>query len=111
MELEGEDFPGEEDIYGQGLGGCNEMFAAYVGVPPGQSGLVVPVRDAGALAEAIERLYRNPDLRQRLGKAARERIATDFHVEQTIRKTIELYESIATPQDGTHDPSGAEAEI
>jgi glycosyltransferase involved in cell wall biosynthesis len=80
-------------------------------VVDGQSGLVVPVRDAGALAEAIERLYRNPDLRQRLGKAARERIATDFHVEQTIRKTIELYESIATPQDGTHDPSGAEAEI
>ena len=56
VELEGEDFPGEEEIYGQGLGGCNEMFDAYVGVPPGQSGLVVvPVTPSARQWEDGER--------------------------------------------------------
>jgi hypothetical protein len=56
VELEGEDFPGEEETYGQGLGGCNEVFADYVGVAPGQSGLVVvPVTPSARQWEDGER--------------------------------------------------------
>ena len=60
----------------------------------GECGYVVPVKDAAALARAFESLYRDPALRQRLGDAARERIATDFTNEETVRRTIALYEDI-----------------
>lgn len=40
-----------------------------------REGLLVPARDAGALAEAILRLLRQPDERHRLGRAAREAAA------------------------------------
>jgi len=39
----------------------------------GVDGLVVPVRDASALAEGILKLYRDPDLRLTMGRAARKR--------------------------------------
>ncbi len=43
-----------------------------------QSGLLVPSRDAQALAEALERLYLNPTLCQRLGQAGREKVLREF---------------------------------
>lgn len=39
----------------------------------GIEGIQVPIRNPDALAEAIERLYQDPDLRRSLGKAGRER--------------------------------------
>jgi glycosyltransferase involved in cell wall biosynthesis len=63
-------------------------------VVDGVSGFVVPPSNARALAEAIEKLYRDPDLRKRMGDAARERIATDFRNEDTVQKTIALYEEL-----------------
>lgn len=51
-------------------------------------GLVVPRGDTAALAEAIEMLARDADLRVRLGEAARLRVLqgfTEAHVEQTLR--------------------------
>ncbi len=65
-------------------------------VVDGVSGIVVPVRDAGALAAAIEKLYRDPELRRRMGVAARERLATNFRNDDTVRKTIALYEELVT---------------
>jgi glycosyltransferase involved in cell wall biosynthesis len=56
-----------------------------------RSGLVVPVGDAEALASAIRELYGDAHLRARLGTAARERIARDFRIEDTIAKTYALY--------------------
>ena len=68
-------------------------------VEDGKSGFVVPPRDAKALAEAIEKLYRDADLRQRMGNAARERIATAFRNEETVRQTIALYEELVPNPD------------
>jgi len=68
-------------------------------VVDGVSGFVVPPRDAQGLADAIEKLYREKDLRQRMGEAARERIATDFRNEDTVRKTIALYEELVPEPD------------
>ena len=64
-------------------------------VVDGESGIVVPVHDGRAIAAAIERLYRDPELRRRMGEAARTRIGTHFRNEDTVRKTIELYEELA----------------
>jgi len=66
----------------------------------GSSGLVVPVRDAGAIADAIERLYRDPELRRRLGEGARDRIARDFRNEDTVRKIIDVYASLVPERAG-----------
>jgi glycosyltransferase involved in cell wall biosynthesis len=59
------------------------------------SGLQVPPGDPVAIADAIARLHANPGLRQSLGAAARERIASDFSIGQTIDETLELYVELA----------------
>jgi glycosyltransferase involved in cell wall biosynthesis len=51
-------------------------------------GLVVPLGDASALGEALERLARDPGLRQRLGTAARLRVLqgfTEAHAKEVLR--------------------------
>jgi glycosyltransferase involved in cell wall biosynthesis len=63
-------------------------------VVDGQSGIVVPVDDAPAIAAALERLYRDAALRRRLGAGARERIGTRFRIEDTIAQTLALYREI-----------------
>ena len=63
-------------------------------VEDGQSGLLVPPGDAGALAGAIERLLDDPMLRARLGQEARKRIVERFSWRQTGIRTLELYEDV-----------------
>lgn len=63
-------------------------------VVDGQCGIVVPPADSRAIADAIERLYRDPELGRRLGIAARERIASHFRNEDTVAKTVALYRSL-----------------
>lgn len=63
-------------------------------VVDGESGLVVPIKDSQALADAFERLYRDPDLRRDMGRAARQRIAQVFRNEDTVVKTIKMYEDL-----------------
>ncbi|MGB5347906.1 MAG: glycosyltransferase family 4 protein [Woeseia sp.] len=60
----------------------------------GECGYVVPVFDAAALAGAFEKLYRDPQLRARMGQAARDRIGIHFRNEDTVEKTIALYRSL-----------------
>ena len=47
-------------------------------VVDGETGCIIPCGDVPALAAAIERLYAAPDLRQRMGAAARARMAALF---------------------------------
>jgi glycosyltransferase involved in cell wall biosynthesis len=63
-------------------------------VVDGECGFVVPPKDAQGLADAIEKLYRDDALRERMGNAARERIGTAFRNEDTVRKTIALYKEL-----------------
>lgn len=63
-------------------------------IEDGVSGIVVPHADPGAIAEAIGRLTRDPVGRERMGRAARARIAREFSIEKTIRRTRELYEEL-----------------
>jgi glycosyltransferase involved in cell wall biosynthesis len=63
-------------------------------VVDGVTGLLVPVRDPGAISDAICRMYKDPGMRRRMGKAARDRIKTSFRIEDTIKQTIALYQSL-----------------
>ncbi len=60
----------------------------------GQSGLIVPVKDAAAIADAVLRLYSDDEYRQNMGKGARERIDRDFNHRQTVTKTLDLYQEL-----------------
>jgi colanic acid/amylovoran biosynthesis glycosyltransferase len=49
-------------------------------VKDGRTGLLVPPRDAQALADALERMYRDPALRRRLGGAGRQKVVQEFNL-------------------------------
>jgi glycosyltransferase involved in cell wall biosynthesis len=59
-----------------------------------ETGLTVPPSDEDALAGAITKLLRDPELRGRLGAAAKLRAQTEFNVETMARRTLSLYESV-----------------
>lgn len=57
----------------------------------GDSGLLVPERDEGALASALELLIQDDALRDRLGQRGRQAVATDFDPEATARRLAVLF--------------------
>jgi len=60
----------------------SSALAEYV--IPGRNGILVPPQDAGALAQAIESLWNNPDEARRLGTAGRELAVTHCLESQTV---------------------------
>lgn len=52
-------------------------------VEDGVTGLLAPPEDVGALADALERLLTDPDLRRRLGDAGRERVRRSFDIRES----------------------------
>ena len=54
-------------------------------------GLLVPIKDAEALAEAIKRLLQNPAERLRMGARGRERAEKEFNQEIIIQQTLNVY--------------------
>jgi glycosyltransferase involved in cell wall biosynthesis len=60
-------------------------------VSEGETGLLVPPRDAPALRAAVERLLADPALRERLGRAARERARERFGWDAVVERTLEVY--------------------
>ena len=63
----------------------------------GETGLVVPPRDPGALRSALERLLGDPVLRRRLGAAGRERARERFSWAAVTDATIAAYaEAVGT---------------
>jgi glycosyltransferase involved in cell wall biosynthesis len=59
------------------------------------NGLLVPVRNAPALAEAIGRLLADPAERARMGARGRERVEGPFSDRHVIRETLALYAEAA----------------
>jgi glycosyltransferase involved in cell wall biosynthesis len=60
-------------------------------VVDGETGLYVNPGNARELAEAIDRLIKNPVLRERMGKAGRTRVEKLFNQRTQIRKIETLY--------------------
>ncbi len=79
-------------------------------VVDGRTGVLVPVRDAPALASAIVSLLGDPDRRARLGAAARARVLESFSVERMVQRVLDSYARLAgtRPATGTGDHPGAD---
>lgn len=75
------------------------MVATRVGsnadlVVDGETGFLVPPRDPVAFAEAIQRVLDDPAGRERMGQAARIRIAERFSVKAMVAATERLYDGL-----------------
>jgi glycosyltransferase involved in cell wall biosynthesis len=62
------------------------------------SGILVPVRNPAAIAEAVHRLSEMPELATRLARAGREAIRKRFSLEAMIGKYEALYTSMLPPR-------------
>ena len=61
-------------------------------VADGETGVLVPPGDVPALRTALERLLGDPELRRRMGDAARTRARERFSWEHFGQLTLEAYE-------------------
>jgi glycosyltransferase involved in cell wall biosynthesis len=72
------------------------IATAVGGVPDvfrdGETALLVPPRDAGALAAAMRRLADAPPEARRLGRGAYQMMRTSFSTEELLRKTLDVYQ-------------------
>ncbi|MEL6870015.1 MAG: glycosyltransferase [Pseudomonadota bacterium] len=65
-------------------------------VQHGHNGLVVPVEDSSALANAIRQLHADPELRARFGDNSRARIDSHFNVRDSVRNTLAAFREHVT---------------
>lgn len=71
------------------------VSTAVDGIPEvvldGQVGLLCPPQDARALADQLRTVIENPELRHKMGEAARVRVNTVFSAQRMAAKTARLY--------------------
>jgi glycosyltransferase involved in cell wall biosynthesis len=68
--------------------GCRDAIV------PGVTGLLVPPRDAAALADAIGQLVGDAQMRARMGRAARELAEREFGIERIVEQHLSLYRQL-----------------
>jgi mannosyltransferase len=68
--------------------------AAPVVVADGDTGLLVPPGDIDAMAAALEKLMRDPDRAQRMGRAARAHVCTEFSIDAEAAQIAVLYRQV-----------------
>ena len=76
-------------IVATAAGGSGEI------VVDGHTGVLVPLEDGAALAGGLRRLVADPDLRARLGHAAREHVEATFGMDRFVAEFASLYEEQA----------------
>ncbi len=74
------------------IAGCREI------VRHGVTGWLVPVRDAGALADALQAAIEQPELRERYGAAARALVEANFSIDRVAGETIAVYRELMARQ-------------
>src|SRR6185436_3455456 len=59
-----------------------------------ENGLLVPIKDAARLADAIDRLLHDRGLRERMGRRGRELAVRDFSLDMVVNRTMDVYETL-----------------
>jgi glycosyltransferase involved in cell wall biosynthesis len=78
----------ERAIVGTAVGGIPDAIV------DGENGRLVPPGDVDALAQAMDDLLADTELRRCLGRHARETILRDFTLEQELEKNLTLYRDL-----------------
>lgn len=65
------------------------------------TGILVPPKDSDAIAGALRRLLKDPQARQRLGAAGRQRVEKNFTLELMVDGTLEVYRRLVSPGEGS----------
>lgn len=65
-------------------------------IEPETTGLLVPVRDASALADAIQSLIDNPQRRKRMGASGRALAEREFAIEKVVDAHLAIYRELLT---------------
>jgi len=68
--------------------GCREV------VRHGENGFLVPIRSTVELADALQRLIENSELRKKMGLRGREIAEHEFAVEKVVAETLAVYEEL-----------------
>jgi glycosyltransferase involved in cell wall biosynthesis len=79
----------EVPVVATDCGGVTEALADEV------EGFVVPSRNPRALSSALERLWRDPQLRSRMGKAGRAKVLSEFTLRDEISEHEEMCRAAA----------------
>jgi len=79
--------------------GCRDV------VRDGETGILVPPGNPEALAEALERLLRDPALRREYGEAGRKLAEREFDVRSVVAATLAIYEGLAEETAGSVGPT------
>jgi len=78
--------------------GLPVVATRHAGIPAviddGEQGLLIPERDAGALAGALARVLTDPSQRQRLGEAAALRAATELDLRTRTKALEQIYDEL-----------------
>ena len=75
-------------VIGTDGGGVSEI------IQHGETGILVPMGDAGALVRELKGLLEDREKARTLGAAGRTHVVENFTVEQTARKVEAVYEEI-----------------
>jgi glycosyltransferase involved in cell wall biosynthesis len=67
-------------------------------VTEGEDGFLVDVGDVNGIADALERLARDPELRRSFGEQGRERVVPRYRVERLVDDIDELYRELLTQE-------------
>jgi glycosyltransferase involved in cell wall biosynthesis len=83
----------------EGMAAGKPVVATHGGGVPeivldGVTGILVPMADANAMAEAICRLLADEDLAIRMGQLGRQRVLDQFTIEQTAGRVQRVYDEI-----------------
>jgi glycosyltransferase involved in cell wall biosynthesis len=71
----------------------------------GMTGLLVPPGNPDRLAESLNRLLGDHELRTSLGRTAQERVEREFTAERMVVRTIEVYDQVVSRSDRTLIPA------
>jgi glycosyltransferase involved in cell wall biosynthesis len=63
-------------------------------IEPDKTGILVPIKNAKAIADAIEYLIENPDERQEMGAAGRAFSEKEFGIKKIVAEHMELYSKL-----------------
>ena len=78
----------ETPVIASRVGGVPEIVA------DGETGLLVPPQDPAALKRALARLIADAALRERMGKAGRQRVEACFSLERNVQATQAMYSEL-----------------